>query len=688
MLTHTYVHPARHRAQLTLADVSLMRGATPVLNHVDLTVTAQSRIAIVGENGRGKSTLLYVLAGVLSPDSGSVQRTGTLGLAEQEMTATDSRTVGQAVAEAMAVPRAAVLALDAAASALADDREGAAEEYAAALEFAGAIQAWDAERRVQIALEALDAETDMTRLLADLSVGQRYRVRLACLLGSEDDFLLLDEPTNHLDRSGLEFLTAQLRARSGGVIIVSHDRALLSDIAETIIDLDPAPDNRPRIYGSGYAGYQEGRLSERERWEQDYERQQAEHTRLQESLSAAQNRLISGWRPEKGTNKHGRATRAGGHVQNVHRRREALEAHPVTVPEPPQLFRFPDLPTRTGAALLSVDNVSVAGRLATSVSFTLSHRGRLVVTGPNGAGKSTLLRVVSGELVQDTGTIQAAHFLGQHPQSTVQLNALVDAVDRARRGGAAAAVAAAQSALHHVFLHAVEGRPHVVAAILEAARGQDLGFSDGHGPAVLVVVLQGQCSAGKGGLLALVEREHLHGLALGGGFLEAVQHLESAFDHIAHHVAVMAHADVAGCLAAYHAVRAHKAEHAGQHLVAAGAVVAVQQDDFIRLAAGDLVGVAQADHVLGVLALFLVAHAGLANHEGLETLFAQAVQNVNGRDIGVTRGAAFVGGLGKNRGGHGADLVIRQGHVGADTGSIAEAACELHGHFSSELMMV
>ncbi|MGK0714763.1 ABC-F family ATP-binding cassette domain-containing protein [Leucobacter sp. W1153] len=406
MLTHTYVHPARHRAQLTLADVSLMRGATPVLNHVDLTVTAQSRIAIVGENGRGKSTLLYVLAGVLSPDSGSVQRTGTLGLAEQEMTATDSRTVGQAVAEAMAVPRAAVLALDAAASALADDREGAAEEYAAALEFAGAIQAWDAERRVQIALEALDAETDMTRLLADLSVGQRYRVRLACLLGSEDDFLLLDEPTNHLDRSGLEFLTAQLRARSGGVIIVSHDRALLSDIAETIIDLDPAPDNRPRIYGSGYAGYQEGRLSERERWEQDYERQQAEHTRLQESLSAAQNRLISGWRPEKGTNKHGRATRAGGHVQNVHRRREALEAHPVTVPEPPQLFRFPDLPTRTGAPLLSVDNVSVAGRLATSVSFTLSHRGRLVVTGPNGAGKSTLLRVVSGELVQDTGTIQ------------------------------------------------------------------------------------------------------------------------------------------------------------------------------------------------------------------------------------------------------------------------------------------
>ena len=406
MLTPTNRHPARHRAQLITSDVSLMRGATPVLHHVDLTLTASSRIAIVGENGRGKSTLLQVLAGVLVPDSGTVQRIGTIAVAEQEMTAADSRTVGQAVAEAIAEPLAALAALDAAALALADNTDRAEEQYTAALEHAEALDAWDAERRVQIALEALDAETDSTRLLADLSVGQRYRVRLACLLGADHDFLLLDEPTNHLDRSGLEFLTAQLRARSGGVVVVSHDRALLSDIAETIVDLDPTPDDRPRVYGNGYAGYREGRLAERERWEQDYDRQQAEHARLQDSLSAAQNRLVSGWRPEKGTNKHGRATRAGGLVQNVHRRQEALEAHAVTVPEPPQLFRFPELPTRTGAVLLSVDHVSVAGRLSQPVSFSLSHRGRLVVTGPNGAGKSTLLSVVGSELSPDTGAVR------------------------------------------------------------------------------------------------------------------------------------------------------------------------------------------------------------------------------------------------------------------------------------------
>lgn len=407
MLTPTHHLPARQRAQLIASDISVMRGETRVLNHVDVTVTPTSRIAIVGENGRGKSTLLHVLDGTLVPDSGTVRRTGTLGIAEQEMSTSDDRTVGQAVAATIAEPLAALTTLNEAANALSDGTAGATERYAAALEHAELLDAWEAERRVQVALEALHAETDPARPLSDLSVGQRYRVRLACLLGSDHDFLLLDEPTNHLDRSGLEFLSAHLRSRTGGVVVVTHDRALLTDIAETIIDLDPTPDERARIYGTGYAGYREGRQAERERWEQEYDRQQAEHARLQDRLSSAQNRLVSGWRPEKGTNKHGRATRAGGLVQSVHRRQEQLEAHAMTVPEPPQHLRFPDLTPKRGATLLNVEDVSVAARLTGPVSFSLSHRGRLVVTGPNGSGKSTLLGVIAGDLKPDTGTARA-----------------------------------------------------------------------------------------------------------------------------------------------------------------------------------------------------------------------------------------------------------------------------------------
>ena len=405
---HTLInrYPARQRAQLIATGISLTRGTTPVLHEVDLAITPSSRVAIIGENGRGKSSLLHVLTGALTPDSGTVQLIGTVGIAEQEMDAEENRTVGQVVAEAIAAPLTALAALDAAASALTRGESGAEDGYTTALEAAEALDAWDAERRVQIALEALDAETDPTRQLSALSVGQRYRVRLACLLGADHDFLLLDEPTNHLDRDGLEFLTSQLRSRTGGVVVVSHDRALLIDIAETIVDLDPTPDGRPRIYGNGYAGYREGRAAERERWKLEYERQQSEHARLQDSLSSAQNRLVSGWRPEKGTNKHGRATRAGGLVQSVHRRQEALQAHAITVPEPPQVFRFPELVTRTGAILLRADGVSVTGRLSRPATVSLAHRERLVVTGPNGAGKSTLLNVLSGDLLPDTGAVR------------------------------------------------------------------------------------------------------------------------------------------------------------------------------------------------------------------------------------------------------------------------------------------
>jgi macrolide transport system ATP-binding/permease protein len=266
-----------------------------------------------------------------------------LGLAEQEMNSSDMRTVGQAMADAIAQPLAALKALN--------------EEVLALV---------------------------------------------------DDDFLLLDEPTNHVDRRGLDFLTAQLRARSSGVVVVSQDRALLADVAQTVVDLDPTPDGRPRVYGDGYAGYREGRVVERERWEQDYARQQAEHARLQDSLSAAQNRLVSQWRPEKGSPKHGRATRAGGLVQSAHRKQEALEAHAVTVPEPPLVFRFPDLPVRSGAGLLDVDDVSVAGRLAGPVTFSLPQGGRLVVTGPNGSGKSTLLSVMAGDLAPTSGSARVS----------------------------------------------------------------------------------------------------------------------------------------------------------------------------------------------------------------------------------------------------------------------------------------
>src|SRR5699024_4647803 len=148
---------ARSRAQILVSDVSVSLGAARVLTGVDLTVTPTSRIAIVGENGRGKSTLLHILSGALPPDEGQVSRIGTLGIAEQEMSTTDRRTVGQVVADAIADSLTALDELVAAGLALAEGEDGAGARFALALEQAEALDAWDARRRVDIALEALDA---------------------------------------------------------------------------------------------------------------------------------------------------------------------------------------------------------------------------------------------------------------------------------------------------------------------------------------------------------------------------------------------------------------------------------------------------------------------------------------------------------------------------------------------------
>ncbi|WP_320781553.1 ABC-F family ATP-binding cassette domain-containing protein [Streptomyces sp. CRN 30] len=395
-------------AHVRAEGVTVTRGSRRVLHDVSVTVSARSRVAVVGENGRGKTTLLHVLAGLVAPDEGTAHRTGTIGLARQELSARDGETVGTLTSGALAASRAALDALDEATHALAAGRPAAADRYATALDAATRLDAWDAERRVDVDLEALGACTDRDRPLATLSVGQRYRVRLACLLGAHHDILLLDEPTNHLDADGLDHLTRRLRAHGGGLAVVSHDRALLRDVADRFLDLDPTRDGTPRLYAGGYPAWQDARRRDRARWEQDHEEQQAEHRRLQEAVSLARGRLSTGWRPEKGTGRHQRQSRAPGVVQSLNRRRDALEAHRIDVPEPPQALRWPDPGVRPGAPQLRAYGIAVDGRLAGPVDLVLDGGDRLLVTGPNGAGKSTLLAVLAGALEPGAGRVVTA----------------------------------------------------------------------------------------------------------------------------------------------------------------------------------------------------------------------------------------------------------------------------------------
>ncbi|MGI5119689.1 ABC-F family ATP-binding cassette domain-containing protein [Marinactinospora thermotolerans] len=398
--------PAGANAHVRARGVRVVLGGRPVLADVDATISQRSRVALVGENGRGKTTLLRVLAGDLAPDDGQVERAGTVGVVHQSLASRNGETVGTLVAASVRLSHLALHALDRATEALENGGEGADALYTAALDAAMRLDAWDADRRVDVALEGLGACTDRDRELAPLSVGERYRVRLACLLGANHDILLLDEPTNHLDAGAQAFLASRLRSHSGGLMIVTHDRALLREVADDFLDLDPSMDGRPRVFSGGYTGWQEGRRRERERWTQEYETQRAEHARLAQAVQEARNRLSTGWRPDKGTGKHQRQSHAPGVVQSLKRRQEALEAHRITVPRPPLSLQWPHLPTKPGAPILRCDDVTVAGRLHTPVSLEIDGGDRLLVTGPNGAGKTTLLGVLTGAIAPTGGSVR------------------------------------------------------------------------------------------------------------------------------------------------------------------------------------------------------------------------------------------------------------------------------------------
>lgn len=397
--------PSGAAAHIRAEGIDVNLGGRTILNRVDVTVSAGSRLAIVGENGRGKTTLLHVLAGILTPDSGTVARVGTLSLVEQSLDTDDRRTVGDLIAETIRPSLDALAALDAATVALTDGRPGADDAYADALDRATSLDAWDAERRVDVALAGLRACSDRSRRLDTLSVGQRYRVRLAVTLGGSPDLLLVDEPTNHLDAGALDFLTGRLRDHPGGVALVSHDRALLRDVASTFLDLDPTSDGRPRTYAGGYDGWVAGRRRDRARWEQEHAEQARQHAELTHAAEEARARLTTGWRPDKGTGKHQRATRAGGIVQSVNRRVADLERHRVTVPEPPMRLTWPGYNVRPGQPVLTAHEVTVAERLRHPVTLTVDTGDRLVLTGPNGSGKSTLLNVLNGLLAPTSGTV-------------------------------------------------------------------------------------------------------------------------------------------------------------------------------------------------------------------------------------------------------------------------------------------
>jgi len=392
--------------QVQLTGVSKHHGAQQVLEEVTLTVDGSARIGVVGPNGVGKSTLLRLLAGADAPDAGRVARTppsASVGYLEQEAELRPGESVLQALARRTGVA-AAEAELQASADALTHDPSGAdryADRYAGALERFLALGGGDFEARARTTCAELGPSLDLDRPASELSGGEAARAALAAVLLSRFDVLLLDEPTNDLDFDGLERLERFLDSYSGGLVVVSHDRALLDRVVRRIVEIEPAS-HRAREWAGGWSDYAAARELERRAAYAEYE-QAVERRRQVEALLVRRRTEARG----KGASL-GRAT-GGADRRATH----ALETKVRQAERLLERNELPEKPFEPWELRLSLSGGERPGDLVLRLERAVVGRGdfqlgpldldlvpgeRLAVTGRNGSGKSTLLAALLGEL--------------------------------------------------------------------------------------------------------------------------------------------------------------------------------------------------------------------------------------------------------------------------------------------------
>jgi ATP-binding cassette subfamily F protein 3 len=393
---------------VSLAGVAKSHGAQHLFSDVSLQVSAGRRIAIVGANGTGKTTLLEIITGEQQADSGSVARGKdvVIGYLRQEVAETRGHTVlAEVLAGAGKVTgigrrmahieqEMAELGSDAGTNPAAEDELAELmDEYGRLQHRFEQLGGWSIEAEAKRILAGLGfAEADAARDIGEFSGGWMMRVALARLLLANPDLLLLDEPSNHLDLASVEWLQGFLADYAGAVILVSHDRDFINAVANRIAEL-----HRHTLteYVGDYADFVEQRdtrLAELER-----------QARVQGRKIAQTERFIERFRYKK--------TKA----RQVQSRIKALDRlERVVVPETRTKsirFRFPQ-PPRSGRTVITLDGITKRYSDHTvydGLNLVLERGQKVALIGPNGAGKSTLLKILAGVLEHDAGARELGH---------------------------------------------------------------------------------------------------------------------------------------------------------------------------------------------------------------------------------------------------------------------------------------
>ena len=383
---------------LRLEDISVQFGPNFILESVSFQIGDRERVAIVGRNGAGKTTMMKVAAGRLEADGGDVHlgKGQDVGFLEQERRADLENTIWDEVfAELeplLELQERADALITEASEVISDEPErGQAlfEEAEVLSERFRRCDGYRAEAACGRVLSGLGfRREDWKRPAAELSGGWQIRIGLARLLLRRPSFLLLDEPTNHLDIETRTWLLHELKGYPGGIAIISHDRDFLDRLVTRTAEV-----SRGGVvdYAGGYSSY----LKQRE-------------LRIEQLTAAAVHREEERARIQAFINRF--RAKASKAVQVQSRVKQLEKLPPIEVPERLSEVRleFPD-PPPSGDPMMQLNDLTKSfGPLDVFRELRASvYSGeRILLVGPNGAGKSTLLRMMAGQTTPDSGTIQ------------------------------------------------------------------------------------------------------------------------------------------------------------------------------------------------------------------------------------------------------------------------------------------
>ena len=396
-------------------------GVRTLFADASFRINERDRVALVGPNGAGKTTMMNIISGHDSADSGQVvfSKGVSVGYLEQESIEMEGRSVIDEVMTSVADVAAmgdklAELELE---MEVADpqEHERLLEEYGRLRNRYEARDGYNIESLARRVLFGLGFhEEDMERSTDEFSGGWQMRIALSKLLLSKPELLLLDEPTNHLDLESVRWLENFLRGYDGAVLVVSHDRAFMDGMVNTVMEI---ANGKLEMYSGNYS---------------DYERQRVERREHLIAMKEAQDKEIAHLEAfvEKFRYKATKAKQA----QDRLRKLERILAERIVIPEEKKTvhFNFPQ-PKRTGDCVMHLEGVCKSygsKKVYNGVDLNIWRGEKIALVGPNGAGKSTLLKMIAGVEQPDSGhLVNGTHvhvsYFAQHQLEELDLNKTV-----------------------------------------------------------------------------------------------------------------------------------------------------------------------------------------------------------------------------------------------------------------------